>query len=546
MSKSERAARDILALARDSYRRRAWAEAYSALTHADAVAPLDSDDLERLATAAYLTGRDRECLRILERRHRLELERGEPARAVRSAFWLALLGLLRGDAGFASGWLARGRDLLGARDCVEQGYLLLPMAEQHLAEGDVATASEAAGRATVIGQRFGDRDLIACARHVQGRVCLRQERIKQGLALLDEAMVAVLAGELSPIATGLIYCSVIEACQEVHAVSRAREWTLALAHWCDAQPDLVAFTATCRVRRAEVLQFGGAWIEAMTEARLACERAEQAGRTPPGAAFYQLAEILRLRGELHAADEAYARACQLGCDPQPGLALLRKAEGRLDAAAAAIRRVAAATTDRLRRGRLLPAYIEILLATGELDDARRASLELDGLAADLGTSVLPATSAQWRGAVTLAEGKARDALEPLRRALEMWLQVEAPYFAARTRVLIALSCRALGDEESARLELAAARALFHELGAAPDLAQADAIAREEPALRPLLTARERQVLQLVAAGKTNKAIAGELSVSERTVDRHMSNILTKLDVSSRAAAIAYAYTHKLL
>jgi ATP/maltotriose-dependent transcriptional regulator MalT len=365
--------------------------------------------------------------------------------------------------------------------------------------------------------------------------------------ILDEAMLAVSAGELSPIMTGLIYCSVIEACQQVYALSRAREWTSALFRWCQQQPEMVAFTGTCLVRRAEILQLRGAWPDAMTEAHRACARSQEANKEPPGAAFYQLAEVHRLRGEFAAAEEAYRDASRLGCEPQPGLALLRAAEGRTDAAYASIRRVVNSASDPLQRTRLLPAYIEIMLAAGDVQEASSACRELEEIAENIDTDALRAMAANGRGAVALAQGDAQGALGPLRRAFDAWQQVEVPYAAARVRVLVALACRSLGDEETAALEFSLARSIFQQLGAAPDLARLDTLERHEPSVnRQSLTPREFQVLRLITAGKTNKAIATELSLSERTIDRHVSNILTKLDVPSRAAATAYAYNQKLL
>jgi ATP/maltotriose-dependent transcriptional regulator MalT len=538
---------DTLHQGRDSYHRRAWADAYTSLCLADLTSPLSGEDLELLGTSAYLIGRDLDSERIFERAHRAYAAARDHVRAARAAFWLGLTILFRGEIGPATGWLSRARRLLDSRDCVEQGYLLLPVAEQELTEGEVESALRAANRAAAIGDRFGDPDLIACARHLQGRTLIKQGQIKSGLALLDETMLAVTEGELSPIITGLIYCSVIEACQQVYALSRAREWTSALSRWCEQQPEIVAFTGTCLVRRAEILQFHGAWLDAMSEACRACERSQDANRKPPGAAFYQQAEIHRLRGEFAAAEDAYRRASRLGCEPQPGLALLRVAQGRTDAACAALRRVVKAATDRLQSAKLLPAYIEVMLAAGDVQEARSACRDFADLADTLDTDALRAMAAHSRGAVELAEGDAQSALNSLRHAFEAWQHLEVPYAAACVRMLIGVACRSLGDEETAALEFGAARATFQQLGAAPDLARLDTFEnREAPAHRRQLTARELQVLRLVAAGETNKAIATVLSLSERTIDRHVGNILTKLDVPSRAAAAAYAYRYKLL
>jgi ATP/maltotriose-dependent transcriptional regulator MalT len=539
---------DTLQRGRESYRQRAWAAAYQLLSLADQATPLVVKDLELLATSAHLSGREDESLRVLDRIHQAHLHAGESVRAARCALWVGLRLLLRGETGRATGWLARAQRLLEHRDCVEQGYLLLPVAEQRLAEGNGAAAYTAASSAAAVGDRFSEADLSACARHVQGRALIQQGQFQAGLVLLDEAMVAVTVGELSPIMTGLIYCSVIETCQQAYALDRAREWTAALAQWCEQQPEMVVFTATCLVHRAEIMQLHGAWPDALEEARRACQRfALGFDQQPPAAAFYQQAEVHRLRGEFAAAEEAYRHASHGGWEPQPGLALLRLAQGHTDAADAAIRRVLNATTDWLQRTKLLPAYVEIMLAVGAIQEARDACRELEELAARCGMGVLSAMAAHARGEVALADGDAQVALGALRHAWQVWRAVEIPYLAARVRVLMGLACRALGDDNGGGLELDAARAVFAQLGAVPDLARVDSLTQRQPSgTLQRLTPRELQVLRLVATGKTNKAIATELFVSAKTVDRHVSNIFAKLHVSSRAAATAYAYEHKLI
>ncbi len=539
---------DRLEQGRESYRRRAWGDAYQWLSLTDEASPLGVEDLELLATSAYLTGRDLDFHRFLDRAHHAHQKSGDRVRAARCAFWLGLNRFLRGETAQASGWLTRAQRLVEGLDCVEQGYLLLPVAEQHLAGGNGNAAHVTAAGIVEIGDRFRDADLIACARHVQGRALIQQGQVQAGLELLDEAMLAVIAGELSPILTGLIYCSVIEACLRVFALRRAREWTTALARWGEQQPELVAFTGTCLVYRAEIMLAHGDWPDAMAEACRACERfAKGIDRDPPAAAFYQRAELHRLRGEFAAAEEAYRSASRFGCEPQPGLALLRMAQGRTDAACAAIRRVLNTATDRLERAKFLSGHIEIVLAIGDIQEAHNACRELEEIGEEFATDVLHAMAAHARGAVALAAGDAQAALGPLRRAFEVWRHAEAPYEAARVRVLIGLACRSLGDDEAGELELGIARAVFERLGAEPELARLDSLGnRATSAHRHGLTSRELQVLRLIAGGKTNKGIAAELSLSARTIDRHVSNILTKLNVPSRAAATAHAYTHKLL
>jgi ATP/maltotriose-dependent transcriptional regulator MalT len=538
---------DDLEHGRECYRRRAWGDAYLALRSADETTPLRADDLDWLATAACLSGREAEFLRILKRQYRALNDAGDEVRGARCAFWLALTCLSRGETGQANAWTARGQRLVDDHDCAERGYLALTVAEQQLREGHADAAVATAGQAAAVGEQFRDADLTAAARHVQGRALIARGDVVDGLKRLDETMLAVVAGELFPIMTGLMYCSVIDACRQVYALGRAREWTSAFSRVCDQQPEMIAFSWSCMVHRAEILQLQGAWPDAMTEACRACERAQRAERKSPGAALYQQGEIHRLRGEFPSAENAYHAASERGCEPQPGLALLRLAQGRADAAGAAIRRLIGTTSDRLRRVRLLPAHLEIMLNTGDLEGARAVRDELRELAHAFDSDVLRAMVAQANGAIALVEGDAQAALDPLRCAFEQWQRLEAPYEVARVRVLLGQACRAVGDEEAAALEHKAARSEFERLGAQPDLVRLDALnTAGRPAPGHPLTERELQVLRLISDGRTNKEIASELSLSDRTIDRHVSNILNKLDVPTRAAAAVHAVQNKFL
>lgn len=536
--------------ARAAYERRAWADAYTALRRADAGQPLGAEELELLATSAYMVGRDDELVTALERAHRAHLDAGETLRAVRCAFWIGMTLALRGELGGAGGWLSRAQRLLDrdGRDCAERGYLLLTAVLDHEAAGDHGAALTTAAEAAALGERFADADLAALAVHEQGRALLRQGRLAEGLGLLDEAMVAVVAEQVSPMATGLLYCSVIDSCRDVYALQRAQEWTVALSRWCSDQPDMVAFSGVCLVHRAEILQLHGGWRDALDAVQRARERfAQGIHRYAAAEACYRQGEVHRLRGEVAAAEEAYREASRCGREPQPGLALLWLARGSVDAALAAIRRVMAETSERLERAELLPALVEILLAAGEVGDARAAAGELTDLAGTYASEVLGAMAAHARGAVDLADEDPRAALVALRRAWQVWEQLDAPHEAARVRVLIGLACRALGDEDTAAWELDTARRVFARLGATPDVARLDRLTGGEPSVDAHgLTARQLEVLRLVAAGHTNRIIAAQLVVSERTVDRHVSNIFVKLGVSSRSAATAYAYEHQLV
>ena len=545
---------DALELGREAFQRRAWRDAFSHLVAARETTSLDLPDLERLATAAHLAGEDDASADLWAHAHHEFLREDDPTGAARCAFWLGFTLVNRGEHARGGGWFARARRVLDecGEDCVERGYLFLPMAMQCIGENDLEGALSAFTRAVETGERFSDVDLATLARHGRGRVLIRMGRLAEGVALLDEVMVAVTADELSSMIVGDIYCSVLEACQETFDVPRAREWTEAMTRWLGSQPDLVPYRGQCLVHRSEVMQLCGEWQEAMDEAKRACDRLTRPkGQPAAGAAFYQQAELHRLRGEFEEAEEAYREASRWGRKPEPGLPLLRLAQGRVDAAAAALRRAVDEARDRTARAPLLAAQAEILLEADDLASAREAVEELREVADALEADPLRAQAHAREGAVLLAEQDPAAALPILRRAWDTWRELDAPYEAARVRVLVGRACLALGDGEASRLELDAAGRTFRELGAVVDLARVEALARG-PSGRPTaapagnLTPREVEVLRLVAAGMTNRRIGKELYITEKTVARHVSNIFTKVGVKSRAAATAWAYEHDVV
>jgi ATP/maltotriose-dependent transcriptional regulator MalT len=529
-----------------------WADAYDALSAADRSSPLGAEDLELLGTASYLLRRIDDCTEALQRSHQLHLAHGDNRRAVRCLFWVGFTLLNEGDYAQASGWLARAARLLEAEEeeCAEHGFLMLPAAYQKVAiAGEYAAGREIAAGASEIAVRTGDADLLTMALNIRGRALIREGSVPAGLAMLDEAMVAVVAGELAPYVAGNIYCSLIEACHEVSELRRAHEWTDALSTWCDRHRGMVSFNGQCIVHRAEMMQQRGKWPEAIDETKTLFNRSlDVMDRYATGEALYRRGEIHRARGETKAAEEAFRGASEVGREPQPGLALLLLAQGKPVAAVSMIRGAVASTSDDLERARLLPVLIEVLIEVGDVPAARDAADELARLAVTYQTSVFGARADQAMGAVHLADGQPEAALPPLRRAWRVWRDIGLPYEEARVRALIGLGCLEIGDEDSATLELEAARQVFTRLGAGPALERLDVMTGGPvtAADRHGLTRRELEVLRLVATGKTNQAIADDLVVAVKTIDRHVSNIFTKLGVSSRAAATAFAYQHQLV
>jgi DNA-binding CsgD family transcriptional regulator/tetratricopeptide (TPR) repeat protein len=535
---------DDLEQARKAFERREWAAAYDRLS---AVADLGTDDLLKLATAAYLAGDDDACIRALQRGYQAEVDGGDTLRAVRFAFWLGLVLNVRGEVAVGSGWAARAQRLLADQptDVVERGYLLIHDFFRHLDQLDFAGALRVAIEITDMGRRLAEPDLLAQGLVCQGRLLMYSGQVPEGLALLDEAMVGVAAGELSPIFAGNVYCAMIEACQEVLDFGRASAWTTALTRWCDTQPDLVPFTGQCAVHRGQILRLRGAFGEALEEFELARRRYAASGApVAAGLALSECGDVLRIRGAYAQAETCYDQASGFGHEPQPGLALLWLARGRAPAALAAVRRLLAETGDPVHRSRLLPGAVEILVANDCRDAAEEAAAELMKIAEAFGCTGLRAMAAYCVGLVALVSGDADRALPKARLATQLWSGLHAPYEVARARVLVGRAFRVLGDEDSATAELTSALRAFSELGAVACRQDVEKLLGRNAAGG--LTLRELEVLRLVAAGNSNTEIAQHLVLSDKTVARHLTNIFTKLEVPSRTAAVAYAHEHNLL
>jgi DNA-binding CsgD family transcriptional regulator len=537
----------LLARARQSFERKAWADAFRQFEAADGDVPLEPEDLERLATTAYLMGREDESESFWERAHRTFLERSDREGAARSAFMLAVGLRLRGAMAPASGWFARAQHILDEAgvECVVQGYLLIPPAIQCIMQGDPAGGDALFNQAAEIARRYGDRDLACKACQGRGRALIRLGRVREGVALLDEAMVDVLAGDVSPVLVGDAYCTMLEACQEIFDLRRAYEWTTSLARWCAGQPDLVRYRGECLLYRAEVLQLRGQWDDAVRDAEDACKLLMS--RPAAGAAFYRLGEIHRLRGELEKAEAAYTLANERGRRPQPGLSLLRLSQDRIADAAASVRSVLLDARALGARARVLAAAVEILLSAGDIDEAAAAADELSEIARGVDAPLLSGMSAHATGAALLARGDVAGAGTSLREAWDIWRDLEMPYEQAQTCLLLATVCERRGDEDDRRLELDAARKLFKRLNVELPLARITGPSgRGTLRAAGSLSERELQVLHLLAGGKTNRAIAADLFISEKTVARHVSNIFDKLGVSTRTAATAWAYQRNLI
>jgi DNA-binding CsgD family transcriptional regulator len=528
-----------------------WTEIYVQLFKTDQEHALEPIELERFALAAYLTGRDAEGFQILERAHQGYLDRGKTEKAVRCAFWLGLMLLNAGEKARGGGWIARGERLLKdvqSQDCAEKGLLLIPKGLGELAAGHGAKAQKIFEQVASAGEQFRNTDLIALGRLGLGQAMIQQGEIARGIKLLDETMITVETEEVFPLVNGIVYCAVIESCRKVWDMERAQEWTSALTRWCDAQPDMVPFRGECLVRRAEISQFHGDWPKALRETKDACDLlSRNPGESAAGEAYYRQGELHRLAGNFELSEGCYREAAKRGRKPQPGLALLRLAQGMNDAAVTSIRNILQETKDPKRRAELLPAVVHILITVKQTGESLEAADELCGIARDFNVPYLLAMCAYCHGTVLHTQGYLQPALEQLQKAMKFWNTLNLPYESACTRELKGIVYLELNDKDNAEAELMAAKWIFEQLRAIPDLERVNRLLNREGHHKTHgLSLRELQVLRLVASGKTNRSVADELFISERTVDRHMSNIFNKLGVSSRVEATAFALKNQML
>lgn len=527
---------------------RRWREGFERLAEARAESSegLDASDLELFATASLLRGRTTTAVEAMTEAHDLHLARGDTAGAARTAGWLAIEMLEIGDLSLSGTWMGRGLRLVAHLDdgaAVGGRMALVPAAFTGLFVGDFAEALRKFDEIATIAERTGDRELAAHAAFGRGKCLTTIGDTADGLASLDQAIAAIVAGEVSTLWTCVFFRNLLDIAHESFDLGRARQWTSVFSRWCSAQPELIAYSGQSHAYRAQLHLLDGEWAEASAAATVSEECLRAGDFTAGYVANYQLAEVHRLRGEHRAADEHYRRAAATGWDPQPGWALLRIAQGEISPGRAMLRHAVAGADEGTRR-RLLPALVEVELAADDVDTARRAAEDLAALRRDSPAPMLAALADAAAARVAFARGDTRVAREAVTTAISAWTALSVPYEAARCRVLRGRIVRVDGDDDAALADLDAARRAFADLGAHSALAEVNELMGLRTA--GALTPREVEVLRLVSTGLTNRGIAERLSLSEKTVARHLSNIFGKLGLSSRSAATAYAYQNGLI
>jgi ATP/maltotriose-dependent transcriptional regulator MalT len=532
---------DALTAARDALARHDWQDAFDAARAASVDSPvLEAERADLIAEAAWWLGRLDECIDAREQAYRLFDEQGDNRRAGQCAVWLWEHYSITARPAEAGAWLRRARrSLQGDTECAAYGALLLREAEMAHAGGELDRAAAMATDVITLARTLRSPDLEAEALQTKGRVLLDQGDVAEGMGHLDEAMLFAVEGRLGPYSTGKVYCSLISACEEVGDYDRAAEWTEATMRWADRHPFAI-FPGICRVHRAGVLKRKGDLEEAEREAARACEELAHSHMLNSAAAYIEVGDIRRRLGHLDESEAAFAQAQEISGGPCAPLALLRLAQGRVDVARSIISGCVNDTTNPPSRAALLPVHVHVLIAAGDLDTACDACAELDDIVATYGNPEYAAAALSTRGRLQLAQGDATGACDTLRQAVERWRELNVPYELATARTLLGQALRESGDEAAALESFAAAAQLFDQLGARFD-------EQLSAPVRPAgLTEREVEVLQLVAAGKTNNEIAADLYLSAKTVSRHLSNIFTKIGVTSRAAATAFAFEHGLV
>jgi class 3 adenylate cyclase len=500
---------DPLAAGRAAIDRHDWPEAFERLSEADAATPLSADDLELLAMAAFFVARADLEIELTERAFRLREAAGDAVRATFLAVQVARKLFYAGKPSIASGWIRRAQRIAGNDgDSYAHGYLAIAASEAAAARGDVEGAVQAAERAIAIAVATGDPDLGAHARSNLGSLMIATGDPTEGVALMEEASIAAVNGELSPFTSGVTACRMIGACRDLTDYRRASEWIEATERYCDRQA-LEAFPGVCRIHRAEVAAVSGAWDRAQTDLQRAMIELEGFNTTPPQAdGYYALGDILRRKGDWAGAEDALREAHVRGRTPQPALALVRLAQGQVGAARAAIdAAVADETFDRWARARLLSGQVEILLVAGDIGGARAAADELAAIVTAYPSPALKAGADVALGRVAAAEGDLAGAARSLRLGIRGWRDVGAPYEIARARTVLARVTRAQGADDDADLELRAALDAFRELGAAPDVAAVERDLRDAEDRRSGPPTARQTFLFTDIVGSTNLAEA---------------------------------------
>lgn len=533
---------------RGPYREQSWSGIYEELKKKEP--ELNTEDLYQFALAAYLTGKDRKSIDILTHLHHQFLKKNKIKQAIRCAFWIGMLLMFKGERARGSGWFSRAHRLVEDHqyEGSENGLLLIPAGLGFLGAGNAEKAYTNFKKAHEIGKNYGDPDLSILGLLGQGQAMIQMGEISNGVSLLDESMVAVEFADISPLVIGIVYCAVIETCQLIFDIGRAQEWTTVLSQWCESQPDLVPFRGQCLIRRSQIRHIHGEWPEALDEMHRACELlSTPPGEPAAGEANYQLAEIFRLKGDFQQAELRYMEAHRWGRKPQPGLALLRLMQNEEDKALENIKTSLDEAKTPLQRIKILPAYIAIMLAHEKIKETHLAVDELKVAADKYDAIYLQAITAYCQGSLLLKENDPNGACKFLQKSLNLYNQLVAPYEIASVRLSLGIAYRDKGDNDSAGMEFTAAKWIFEELEAIPDLKKVEAFIEEKKGIdRHGITLREHQVLQLVSEGLTNKTIGVKLYISERTVERHLSNIFNKLQVNSRTEAVTFAYKHHML